>query len=155
VRQSKSNLHSVYVFYIYLTKNSYFCHVHHKLIGFYNREEKCLQRGLDWVFKYSGLRFVFKGLSLHVFLSSFFRVTFREIRRNCIISYEEITIECCEYVSVLVIQYEKRTFLSSVILPYVACSAVPYIPTSCKRNIYQKTCIRHKMCILIFPTTFF
>jgi len=22
-----------------------------KLIGFYNREEKCLQRGTDWVFK--------------------------------------------------------------------------------------------------------
>jgi len=24
---------------------------------------KCLQRGTDWVFKYSGLRFGFKGLS--------------------------------------------------------------------------------------------
>jgi hypothetical protein len=24
---------------------------HHKLIGFYNRDEKCLQRGTDWVFK--------------------------------------------------------------------------------------------------------
>jgi len=23
----------------------------HKLIGFYNRDEKCLQRGADWVFK--------------------------------------------------------------------------------------------------------
>jgi hypothetical protein len=34
----------------------------HKLIGFYNPYEKCLQRGTDWVFKYSGLRFVFKGL---------------------------------------------------------------------------------------------
>jgi hypothetical protein len=30
--------------------------------GFFNRDEKCLQRGTDWVFKYSGLRFVFKGL---------------------------------------------------------------------------------------------
>jgi hypothetical protein len=39
------------------------CHLQHKLIGFYNRDEKCLQRGTDWVFKYSGLRFVFKGLS--------------------------------------------------------------------------------------------
>ena len=36
--------------------------VQHKLIGFYNRDEKCLQRGTDWVFKYSGLRFAFKGL---------------------------------------------------------------------------------------------
>jgi len=34
----------------------------HKLIGFYNRDEKCLQRGTDWGFKYSGLRLVFKGL---------------------------------------------------------------------------------------------
>jgi hypothetical protein len=23
----------------------------YKLIGFYNRDEKCLQRGTDWVFK--------------------------------------------------------------------------------------------------------
>ena len=23
----------------------------HNLIGFYNRDEKCLQRGTDWVFK--------------------------------------------------------------------------------------------------------
>jgi hypothetical protein len=31
---------------------------------FYNRDEKCLQRGTDWVFKYSSLRFVCKGLML-------------------------------------------------------------------------------------------
>ena len=31
-------------------------------IGFYNRDEKCLQRGTDWVFKKSSLRFVSKGL---------------------------------------------------------------------------------------------
>jgi len=29
---------------------------------FFNRDEKCLQRGTDWVFKYSSLRFGFKGL---------------------------------------------------------------------------------------------
>jgi hypothetical protein len=27
------------------------CHLQHKLIGFYNRDEKCLQRGANWVFK--------------------------------------------------------------------------------------------------------
>ena len=27
------------------------CPIHHKLIGFYNRDEKCLQRGRDWAFK--------------------------------------------------------------------------------------------------------
>jgi len=32
------------------------------MIGFYNRDEKSLLRGTDWVFKYSSLRFVFKGL---------------------------------------------------------------------------------------------
>ena len=35
--------------------------IQHKLIGFYNRDEKCLQRGTDWVFKLCSLRFVFKG----------------------------------------------------------------------------------------------
>jgi hypothetical protein len=27
------------------------CRLHHKLIGFHNRDEKCLLRGTDWVFK--------------------------------------------------------------------------------------------------------
>jgi hypothetical protein len=50
------------VFCIYLRTNSDLCHLQHKLVGFYNRDEKCLQRGTDWVFKYCSLRFVFKGL---------------------------------------------------------------------------------------------
>jgi hypothetical protein len=32
------------------------------LTRFYNQDEKCLQRGTNWVFKKSNLRFVFKGL---------------------------------------------------------------------------------------------
>jgi hypothetical protein len=40
-----------YVFDIYLRTNSDLCHLQHKLIGFYNRDEKCLQRDTDWVFK--------------------------------------------------------------------------------------------------------
>jgi len=51
--------HCIYVFCIYLRTNSNFCPIQHNLIGFYNRDEKCLQRGTDWVFKWSGLRFVF------------------------------------------------------------------------------------------------
>jgi len=35
----------------YLRTNSDLCHLEHKLIGFYNRDEKCLQRGTNWVFK--------------------------------------------------------------------------------------------------------
>jgi len=44
--------HRVYVFCIYLGTNSDLCHLQHKLIGFYNQDEKCLQSGsTDWVFK--------------------------------------------------------------------------------------------------------
>jgi hypothetical protein len=41
----------LYVFCIYLRTNRNLCHLHKKLIGFYNRDEKCLQRGTDWAFK--------------------------------------------------------------------------------------------------------
>jgi hypothetical protein len=39
-------LPTLYLCVFYLSKNE-----QHKLIGFYNREEKCLLRGTDWVFK--------------------------------------------------------------------------------------------------------
>ena len=32
---------------IYFRTNSDLCHLQHKLIGFYNPDEKCLQRGTD------------------------------------------------------------------------------------------------------------
>jgi hypothetical protein len=54
------------MFCIYLRTNSDLCHLQHKLIGFYNRDKKCLQRGTDWGFKYSGLRFVFKWLNSQI-----------------------------------------------------------------------------------------
>jgi len=43
--------HTEFVFCIYLRTNSDLCHLQYKMIGFYNRDEKCLQRGTDWVFK--------------------------------------------------------------------------------------------------------
>ena len=43
--------HCIYVFCIYLRINSDLRHLYHKLIGFYNRDEKCLLRGTNWVFK--------------------------------------------------------------------------------------------------------
>jgi hypothetical protein len=55
--------HCINVFCIYLRTNSDLCHSITN--SFYNRDEKCLQRGTDWVFKQSGLRFVFKGLSMN------------------------------------------------------------------------------------------
>jgi hypothetical protein len=44
-------LPTLYVFFIYLRTNSDLCHLQHKLIGFYNRDEMCLLRGTNWVFK--------------------------------------------------------------------------------------------------------
>ena len=41
----------LYVFCIYLRTNSDLCHLQHKLIGFYSRDGKCLQRCTNWVFK--------------------------------------------------------------------------------------------------------
>ena len=46
------------------------CHLHHKLIGFYNRDEKCLLRGTDWVFKLNSLRLVFKGKYMNIIILS-------------------------------------------------------------------------------------
>jgi hypothetical protein len=37
------------------------CHLQHKLIGFYNRDEKCLDRGADWGLIISELRLLWKG----------------------------------------------------------------------------------------------
>ena len=42
--------HCIYVFCIYLRTNSDLCQLQHKLIGFYNRDEKCLQRCTVWGF---------------------------------------------------------------------------------------------------------
>ena len=48
---SKLGSRCINVFCIYLKTNSDFCHLKRKLIGFYNRDKKCLQRGTNWVFK--------------------------------------------------------------------------------------------------------
>jgi hypothetical protein len=44
-------LSTLYAFCIYLRTNSDMCHLYHKLIGFNNRDEKCLLRGKNWVLK--------------------------------------------------------------------------------------------------------
>ena len=55
-------LPTLYSYVSYLSENKQrLVPLQHKLIGFYNRDEKCLQRGTDWVFKQSGLRFVFQN----------------------------------------------------------------------------------------------
>jgi hypothetical protein len=43
---------TLYLCIMYLSENKQqLCQSQHKLIGFYNRDEKCLLRGTDWVFK--------------------------------------------------------------------------------------------------------
>jgi hypothetical protein len=44
-------LSTLYLCVLCLSENSDLCHLHHKLIGFYNRHENCLLRGTNWVFK--------------------------------------------------------------------------------------------------------
>jgi hypothetical protein len=39
------------VFCVDIRTDSDYWFIQHKLIGFYNRDEKCLQRGTDWGFK--------------------------------------------------------------------------------------------------------
>jgi hypothetical protein len=49
----------IYAFFIYLRTNNGLYHLHKKRIGFYNRDEKCLQRGTYWAYKWSSLRSIF------------------------------------------------------------------------------------------------
>ena len=56
--------HTVFVCFLFISEQKATCATYSiKLTGFYNRDEKCLQRGTDWVFKYSGLHLGFKGLT--------------------------------------------------------------------------------------------
>ena len=72
-------LPTLYLCVLYLSENKQrLVPLTANLFGFYNRDEKCLQRGTDWVFKWSSLRFVFKSLIIQlVFLRSQFLVTIR------------------------------------------------------------------------------
>ena len=51
VMHQKFNIQQLYVLPTHLRTNSDLCHLQHKPIGFYNRDEKCLLRGTNWVFK--------------------------------------------------------------------------------------------------------
>ena len=44
--------HTVFICFVFISgENKTSAPIQHKLIGFYNRDEKCLLRGTEWVFK--------------------------------------------------------------------------------------------------------
>jgi hypothetical protein len=49
--QQLYTLPTLYLCVLYLSENKQRLVTQHKLIGFYNQDEKCLQRGMNWVFK--------------------------------------------------------------------------------------------------------
>jgi hypothetical protein len=59
--QQLYDLLKLYLYVVYLRTNSDLCHLRHKLIGFYNRDEKCLQRGTDWGFNKAVCALSLKG----------------------------------------------------------------------------------------------
>jgi len=81
------------VFCTYLRTNGNLCHLQHKLIGFYNRDEKCLLRGMKGVFKYSILRFVFKMLRDS-------RVLFYPFLVDKLYPCSFVIYQCCEFYSI-------------------------------------------------------
>ena len=55
-------LPTLYLCVLYLSENKQQLVPYHKLMGFYNRDEKCLLRSTNCVFKESSLRFIIKEL---------------------------------------------------------------------------------------------
>ena len=54
--------HTVFMCFVFIWKQTTTCATYSITWLVFITEIMCLQRGTDWVFKYSGLRFVFKGL---------------------------------------------------------------------------------------------
>ena len=80
---------------IYLRTNRDLCHLQHKLVGFYNRDEKCLLRDANWVIELDSLRIVFKWLinNVHLFVIIPllpFNLLVRVSAKNCLRTQSEL-----------------------------------------------------------------
>ena len=113
------------MFCIYLRTNSDLCHLQHKLIGFYNGDEKCLLRGTNWAFKYSSLRFVFKGLK-----SSFRRSwsQYSSIKHCRVSSYTQINNRNLQYSALRpLVQHQTIQKLYTMLSPLHSVGTPVYI----------------------------
>ena len=45
--------HSVFMCFVWISEQTTIFPIQHKLTGFYNRDEVCILRGTDWIFKYN------------------------------------------------------------------------------------------------------
>jgi hypothetical protein len=123
--------HCIYVFCVYLKTNSDLCHLHHKLIGFYNRDEKCLQRGTDWAFKWSGLRLCHLQHKLIGFYNEM-KSVYSAVRTG---SLNKAVCACVTYsINWLVFITEIKS----------VCSAVR---TGALNNLEEKSC--NKLCFIV------
>jgi len=59
----------------------------------YNRDGKCLQRGTDWVFKYSGLRLVFKGLVVYKHIDTVYYMCFNILKLTSHVMHHQFNIQ--------------------------------------------------------------
>ena len=80
------------------------------------------------------------------------RVTTVAVEKQEVLHILSVYVCVCSCVA-LVTQHAMR--LGHIILPSVAGLVLPYFPSlSNKRHGFSKRCIKHKMCVLVFFTTF-
>ena len=124
-------LPTLYLCVLYLSENKQrLVPPMHKLIGFYNRDERCLQRGTDWGYIQSGLSFVCKGLiSLLLSNSNFLLLSFRRVLNGT------VTYRNTYFTSTVQSHTETRAQLISYLVTSELPRAVAHTPRSLHYNV--------------------
>jgi hypothetical protein len=82
-------------------------------------------------------------------------MTLRSVRVTIFVLEKEQVLNTLRTVCILALLIRHATRMRRIMLPSVACLALPYIPTlSHKRQDFRKKVIGHKMCVSIFSTKF-